>query len=161
MIAPSTSRTGGRGAPAPTRRVALIIWSALLLGVIAFTVVATYVGPRGFWGRNEELARILPPIAIGLAVVCLVISRLVPPRMKQAPAATPDALGVARTVVASALNEGGALWAVIGRMLTGSTLTLVALVISIAGMLLAFPSSPRWARLCATSEQRAANPLVR
>ena len=43
--------------PTPTRRVALIIWSALLLGVIVFTAVATYVGPRGFWGRNDELAK--------------------------------------------------------------------------------------------------------
>jgi hypothetical protein len=161
VIAPSTFRTDGRGAPTPTRRVALIIWSALLLGVIAFTAAATYVGPRGFWGRNDELARILPPIAIGLAVVCLVISRVIPPRMRQAPAGTPDALGVARTTVASGLNEGGALWAVTGWMLTGSTLTLLALVISIAGMLLAFPSSARWSRLCATSEQTPENPLVR
>src|SRR3954451_20343950 len=151
----------GRSAPVPTRRVALIIWSALLIGVILFAAVATYVGPKGFWGRNDQLAAILPPITIGLAVVSLVISRLVPPRMKGGPAGTPDALGVARTIVASGLNEGGALWAVVGWMLTGSTMALVALAISIAGLLLVFPSRNRWARLCATPGQEPATPLVR
>jgi len=152
---------GGQQNPVVTRRTALIIWSALFAGVVIFAAVATAVGPT-FWRQNGEIADVLAWFALGVAPVWLVVSRLLPSRVKAAPGATPDSLALARTIVASALNEGGALFASVAWMLGGRVLALVALAISLGGLLIAFPSAARWQRLGGDPESaERSNGLVR
>jgi hypothetical protein len=147
--------------PMLARRTALIIWCALFAGVVVFAVVATAVGP-GFWPQGGEVADLLAWVALGMALVVLPVSRLLPSRMKAMPGASADALAVARTIVASALNEGAGLFAGIAWMLGGRMLALVALAIALSGLLLAFPSAARWQRLGGSTVQaERPNRLVR
>jgi hypothetical protein len=143
------------------RRTALIIWCALFAGVVAFAVVATVAGPN-FWQQGGEIADVLAGVAVAMALVCLPVSRLLPSRVKAMPGAQPEALALARTIIATALNEGAGLFAGVAWMLGGRMLALVALAISMAGLLLAFPSAARWQRLGGSAAQvERPNRLVR
>lgn len=146
----------------PTRRTALTIWSALFAGVVIFTTVATVLGPS-FWRQSSnEGAELLTWVALGMALVGLLASRVIPNLGKPAQGVPPDAVGVTRTIVASALNQGSALLAIVVWMLGGRMLALVALAISVVGLLLAFPSAARWPNLCANPDRAGRqNPLVR
>ncbi len=147
--------------PTSARRTALIIWGALSAGVVIFALVATAVGPR-FWPQGQEIGDVLASLALGMALVMLPVSRVVPSQIKPTPGATPNALAISRTIVSSALNEGAGLFAGIAWMLGGRMLALVALAISLAGLLLAFPSAARWQRLGGSAVQiERPNRLVR
>jgi len=65
--------------------------------------------------------------------------RVLPKRMKAQPGATPDGVGLARTIIASVSNEGAALFAVVTWMVGGRMLSLVALAVSLIGLLLGLP----------------------
>ncbi len=160
MIPGNPAGAGGRQIPAPTRQTALIIWSALLASVVVFAVVATAVGPA-FEQHRPEAPEILVWVALAMALVTFLMSRMVPGRVKAAPVATPDGLAVSRTIIAASLNEGSALFAIIVWMLGGQPLVLVPLAISVVGLLLAFPSETRWQRLSAGSGQTQRAKLVR
>jgi hypothetical protein len=97
-----------------------------------------------------------------MAVLDLLLSRLLASRAKPMPGATSEAVALTRTIVASAINEGSALFAVVAWMVGGDPLALVALAISLAGLVLAFPSLGRWRKLGGSSERtERPNRLVR
>jgi hypothetical protein len=160
--APEPAPARGPPMPVPTRRVGLIIWSALLAGAGTFFVVATVVGPVSPEGRpRQELAEILVPLGVGLSLVTLVLSRIVP-RFAKAPAGTPaGGVALTRTIIAAALNEGAALFATIIWLLTAASLALVPFAVSVAGLLAAFPSAARWERLGGTPGGPERSRLVR
>lgn len=151
---------GGRPVQAPTRRIALIIWSALFASVAAFAVLATVLRP-GFRQQNGEAPELLVWVALGMALVTFLMSRILPGRIKTAAVATADGIAVSRTIIAASLNEGSALFAVIVWMLGGRPLSLVPLAVSVAGLLLAFPSEARWRKLCAGAGETQQTRLVR
>jgi uncharacterized BrkB/YihY/UPF0761 family membrane protein len=138
---------GGERTPVIARRTALAIWSALVAGVVILTVVAAMVGPTVLQ-QNRDAVEPLTWTALGMALVTLLLSRLLPGKVKAMVGMKPDDVGVKRTIIASALNEGSALLAALAWMLTASMLALAALAISVAGLLLAFPSAARWPSLC-------------
>lgn len=143
----------------PSRRIALVIWFALCAGVTMFAVVASLVGPT-VRERGGGAPEVLAWVALGVAIVALAASRLVPGLVRAPPGAPPEAAGVTRTIIAAALNEGAGLLAVVVWMVTGQ-LAVVALAISAVGLLLAFPSEERWKRLCAGPGGTATSRLVR
>jgi hypothetical protein len=134
------------GAVGPTRRTAVIVWCGLSAGVVALAAVATAVGPT-CWQHNGDVAGVYAWVALGMAPACLLVSRLLPGRIKVT-GATPEAVALQRMLIASALNNGSALFAVMAWILGGSGLSVFALVISMVGLLLAFPSAARWRSLC-------------
>lgn len=143
----------------PTRRTALIIWSALVAGVATFGIVGTVVGPGV--RRNGAAPELLVWVSLGLTAVTFVLSRVLPGKLQMVPGATPDAMAVSRTIVASALNEGAALFAIIVWMIGGYVVVLIPLAISVVGLLLAFPSETRWQALTADPGQPRRSPMVR
>jgi hypothetical protein len=82
-----------------------------------------------------------------MALACLLASRIVPSRFKPVPGGTPDSIAVARSVVASALNGSIALYAPLAWMISGNVIALVALAISLIGLLLDVPTERRWQKL--------------
>jgi hypothetical protein len=130
-----------------TRRTALTIWYVFVGGVLVLTVVGTAVGPR-IWSRVSDARNVVPWVVFGMALGCLVASKILPSRIKPVPGATPDSIAVGRSVVATALNGAIALQAPLAWMISGKVLALVALAISLVGLLLAFPSERRWQKLC-------------
>jgi hypothetical protein len=150
MIVP-TPKSGAPQIPVPTRKTGLVIWAALLAGLLLFAAVATYVGAnlrRQPGPEVERLGEIFLYLAGGLSSLMLLLSFVIPRRMVRAvPQATPDALALSRTIVASTLNEGPALFCIVAWMTTGNPWLLGPFALSLLGLLLAFPSEARWARL--------------
>ena len=131
-------------APNAPRRIALIIWGAILAGVAILVLVAALVGPSLHRdGDPAGLAEVLVPLAAVLAAGTLVASRLVP-RLVQA---TGDQGALAKHVTACALCDGGALFAAVVWMVTGAPLALALLLLPLAGLLACWPGDARWAAL--------------
>lgn len=149
MIVPSQG-PAGRPMPPPTRRTGLVVWGALLAGLVLFAGVAGYVGPnvqRRGAAEVERLGEIFLYLAGGMSALMLLLSFVIPARVRTAPQAGPDALAMSRTIVASAANEGPALFCIVAWMTTGNPWLAAPFALSILGLLLAFPSEARWARL--------------
>ncbi len=130
----------------PTRRSALITWWVLALSVVIVAAVATAAGPQ-CWQRNRDVAGLFAWVALGMALLCLLLSRWLPGR-SIALRADRNAVAYQRTIVALVMNEGAALFAGVAWMLGGRILAITAVAISGLGLILAYPSVSRWQRLC-------------
>jgi hypothetical protein len=128
------------------RRTAVVIWSALVGGVATFTGVALVV-PLGR-PMDPELGSVLLLVALAMAVVSVVVSFWIPRRIKPGGAVvTPDQLALTRTVIAGALCEGPALFALVGLMVTRDASMFLPYVLSLGALLAHFPGAARWERL--------------
>lgn len=132
--------------PPSLRRTAVVVWAALTGGLVLFTAVATRMPPtRADGGR---LAAVLFPAVAGVAVVFVLLSWLLPGRIRPGGAVvTPDQLALSRSVVACALCEGPALFAVVGLMLTRAPAMLLPFALSAGALLAHYPGRSRWERL--------------
>ncbi len=130
------------------RRTAYVIWGALLFGVLTFAAVAAFVGP-GMRQQGSDVAPLfLADLSVALALVGVLASRIVPPRLGPRPGVDdPEALALTRNIVATSLCEGTALFGVIAWMLTGSERAVLGLAIAVAGILSSFPGDARWRSL--------------
>lgn len=135
----------GAAARVASRRTALIIWYVILAGALGLTVVAAIFGP-GIWPRVSDAGRVVAWAAFGMSLACLLVSRVLPSRMKS-PGAPVENIAATRSVVATTLNGGIALFAPLAWMVSGKMIAIVALAISLLGLLLAFPSERRWQKL--------------
>lgn len=115
-------------------------------GALVLTVVGTAVGPR-IWSRMSDAGNVVAWVVFGMALACLLASRIVPTRIKPVPGATPDSIALGRSLVASALNGAIALQAPLAWMISGKVIALVALAISLFGLLLSLPTERRWEEL--------------
>jgi len=128
-----------------TRRTALVVWYVILAGVLGLTGVAAIFGP-GIWPRVSDAGAVVAWVVFAMALACLLVSRLLPSRIKQ-PGAPVENIAVARSLVATALNGSIALFAPLAWMVSGKMIALVALAISLGGLLLVVPSQRRWQKL--------------
>lgn len=128
------------------RRTAVVIWSALVGGVAIFTLVALLV-PLGR-PMDPELAAMLLLVALAMAVFSVGVSFWIPRRLKPGGAVvTADQLALTRTVIAGALCEGPALFALVGLMMTRDASMFLPYALSLGALLFHFPSARRWERL--------------
>ena len=128
-----------------SRRNAYIIWGALLLGVLSFAAVASIVAPGVRAGSHAP--DVLAEIAVALSVVCVVLSRVVPGRLRQPSGVDPEAFALSRNIVAAALCEGPSLFAIVAWMLTGRAWAAVGFAFAVAGLVACFPGDARWRSL--------------
>jgi hypothetical protein len=128
------------------RKIATIIWWALLAGLLIFLVVAT-VALASIRTADPRLTNVLAVAVSVLAVVEVVLSRFVPRAIRKHEADTADQHALRKNVTAVALCEGPGLFAVVAWMITGSPLVLPALAVSIVGLVACFPSDARWEAL--------------
>jgi len=135
------------------RTTAYVVWGSLLLGVLAFTVVAAFVGP-GMRSRGAPAPDALAHVALAVAVGGVLASRLVPPRLRRPAGRDPDAFAMSRNIVAAALCEGPALFGLVAWMVTGGATALVAIAIALAGLVSCFPGDARWRWLTSDAEAR-------
>ena len=133
--------------PQPSlRRTAVVIWASLVAGVAIFTGVALLV-PLGRT-VDPELAAVLLLVALGMAVLSVGLSFWLPRRVRPGGAVvTPDQLALARTVIAGALCEGPALFALVGLMTTRDASLFLPYALSLAALLGHYPGTARWERL--------------
>ncbi|HEY6106344.1 MAG TPA: hypothetical protein VIV59_10205 [Anaeromyxobacteraceae bacterium] len=143
---PRLGRGRSRLAQLSLRRTAAVIWSALVGGVAIFTGVALVV-PLGR-PMDPELGSVLLLVALGMAVLSVGLSFWLPRRMRPAGAVvTPDQLALTRTVIAGALCEGPALFALVGLMVARDASMFLPYALSLGALLAHFPGEARWERL--------------
>lgn len=123
----------------------MIFWYVLMAGALGLTVVAAIFGP-GIWSRVSGRGNPAAWVIFAMTPACLLASRVLPSRLTP-PAATVESIAVLRSVVATALNGSVALLAPLAWMVSGNVIALVALAISVIGLLLVMPSQQRWQRL--------------
>jgi hypothetical protein len=128
------------------RKIATIVWWALLGGLLAFLVAASLARPS-MGSADPGLTRILTLLATGLAVVEVALSRLVPRFMPTREAVTPDQRALALTIVAAALCEGSGLFCVVVWLLTGTPWIFGALAMALVGLVACHPGEARWESL--------------
>jgi hypothetical protein len=132
--------------PFSPRRIAVVIWAGLVGGVVVFSGVALLVPMGGSMG--PELASALLAVTLAVAAISVALSFWIPRRMRPGGAVvTPDQLAMSRSVVAGALCEGPALFAVLGVMLTRDASLLLPYALSLVALLAHFPGAARWERL--------------
>lgn len=160
------------------RVVATIVWAALLAGATAFLGVALFLvfGLRGGAGLGApSIAVPLVGASLFLSVVTVALSWLWAVRMpiarppeggtaRRGAAAYPpgpEADGLARLIVSSALCEGGALFAVVAILQTGHVLALASYGLSWLALAAHYPGRRHWARLTGLPDTARRNPLIR
>lgn len=158
------------------RLVATIIWAALLTGQTIFLGVALYLvfGVRGGAGMGAPLDAepALVGASLALSVMSVALSWLWAVRKARAgsggvrtrPRAIPpgpEADAVARLVVAGALCESGALFAVVVFLVSGNVIALAAYALSWLALAAHFPGDRRWAALTGVPAGPARNPMIR
>ncbi len=133
------------GGPHP-RRVALLLWAAMVGFLVAFLAmelaldlpVASADAPRG----------LLLALAIATSALGIVLSRLLPPRIPARQAGgRPAALALLRMVIGWALCEGAALFALAAHLLTQDTRLLGVFAVDLLALLTLFPGQEAWTRL--------------
>lgn len=151
--------------PTP-RRVATIVWSALLTGPTLFLGLALFLvlGLRGGAGLGTRLdPLVLIGGSLGLSVVTVALSWIwaVRMRIEQTAQGTelqrrrvaagsptgPDAVALTRLIVSCALCEGGALCACVVFLVTGQPLALLPYALSWIALAAHFPGDRHWKEL--------------
>lgn len=128
------------------RRTAYVIWGALLLGPLAFAVIASQVGP-GLRAPGEQPLEILAQLSLAFAVASVLGSRVLPRLLRLQPGLPPEQVALTRNIIALALCEGAALFGLVAWMITGSEWGVVAAAMGIAGLVSCFPGDARWRSL--------------
>jgi hypothetical protein len=108
-------------------------------------LVGIGIGP-GIWPRGRDAGVVLAWILLALAPLFLVLSKMLPGRVRGLPGASGEAVAFTRTILAVALNGSVALYAALAWTVGGSIIAIIALAISLVGMLLTLPSEGRWDR---------------
>jgi hypothetical protein len=130
-----------RPEPPSVRYIAYVIWGSLLLGVLLMAGIAAFIGPGLRAAQDVPLPDALPVSSAILNMILLPGSRFFPRAM---PPATPT---LTRNIVATAICEGGALYAAVAWMLTGNRHALAGLIMGLGGIAICFPNDTRWRAL--------------
>jgi len=147
------------GAPHP-RRVALLLWTAMVGFLLAFLAMelaldlpaASADAPRG----------LLLGLGIASSALGIVLSRLLPPRIPARQAGgRPAALALLRMVIGWALCEGAALFAMAAHLLTQDSRLLLVLAVDLLALLALYPGEEAWSRLSVEKRRREPGRMVR
>jgi hypothetical protein len=136
----------GAGTPAAPRRTAVVVWAAMVAGLVLLLGVAAALGPAMQAQADPELGETLVAVLGLVSAGSLIASRVVP-RWVKVPAALADQAALPKQLIACAFCDAGALFAVVVWMLTGSPLALALLLLPLAGLLSCWPGEARWAAL--------------
>lgn len=127
--------------PPSVRYVAYVIWGSLLAGVLIMAGVAAFLGPGIRENQWEPMPKAFPISAALTNVVLLALSRFLPRLLKE------DLPTLTKNVIATAICEAGALFAVVAWMLTGSEHAKIGMILGMGGIAICYPNDARWRAL--------------
>lgn len=133
------------------RRTTMMIWAFLTAGPAVFLAVAFAVSLPGT--PDPATAPQLLMLLAGMVVVGVALSWLWAIRIRLVGKSGLEAMTVedqarTRLIIAAALCEGPALFAVVVFMITRDALALLSFAIAFGALLAHFPGERHWARLC-------------
>ena len=128
---------------AMTRRIATLLWAALLVLPVAFLGVATT-------HRHEpstEHAALLLWVAVVASAFNVALSRVLHPRLEAARGGGPEAVTLTRFLVGWALCEAAALFPLVAFLVSHDLRLLAVLALDVVALVFLYPSDRRWSRL--------------
>lgn len=129
---------------APTRRLALLVWGALLATPLLFAGVTGVASPPRDM-RSPELSGMFFWMAAAVVGLGMALSRVLPPRIRPRAQGSRDSVAFTRLLVAWAILEGASMFALVARMVTGDPLLYVPFALGFLAQAALFPSEARWA----------------
>jgi hypothetical protein len=132
--------------PQEPRKIALIIWGAMV-GVLLLSFAVASVLGDGRPPVEPGLGRMLALIATIQAAISVVASRHLPGYLKPRGSVTPDQHALTRHIVAAGVCEASALFSVMAWFLTGNTWLLAPLAVAQVGLATCYPGIERWVTL--------------
>jgi len=135
----------GPVAPHP-RRVAVMVWAAMVGFLLAFLAMELALDlPTGSVAAQR---RLFFGLAIVTSALCIVLSRLLPPRIPaQQAGGKPAALALVRMVIGWSLCVGAALFAMVAHLLTQDPRLLGVFGVDLLALLTLFPGEDAWTHL--------------
>ncbi|WP_242343105.1 hypothetical protein [Anaeromyxobacter terrae] len=130
-----------------TRRIATLLWAALLVLPLAFLGVAVTRARGANPGGHDAL---LLWLAVAASAFNVALSRVLPPRLEALRRGGRDAVTLTRFLVAWALCEAAALCPLVAYLVTRDPRLVVVLVLDLAALAFLYPSDRRWDRLAPT-----------
>lgn len=128
---------------APTRRVALVIWGALLATPLLFAGVTVVAAPPRDM-RSPELAGMFFWMAAAVVGLGMALSRVLPPRIRPRAQGSRDSVALTRLIVAWAILEGASMFALVAQMVTGDPLLYLPFAAGFLAQAALYPSEARW-----------------
>jgi hypothetical protein len=129
---------------AMTRRIATLLWAALLVLPIAFLGVATTLERHA---PSTEHGALLLWLAIVASAFNVALSRVLPPRLEAARGGGREAVTLTRFLVGWALCEAAALFPLVAFLVTRDPRLVAVLALDVIALVLLYPSDRRWNRL--------------
>jgi len=127
-----------------TRRIATLLWAALLVVPIAFLGVATTLERHA---PSTEHGALLLWIAVIASAFNVALSRVLPPRLEAVRRGGREAVTLTRFLVGWALCEAAALFPVVAYVVTHDPRLVLVLALDMAALVFLYPSDRRWKRL--------------
>jgi hypothetical protein len=127
----------------PTRRIATLVWGAIVSTPVLFAGVTLAAAPPG-GTSSPELAGMFRFMAAAVAGLGLVLSRVLPPRIRARSQGARDTVTFTRLLVAWAILEGAAMFPLVAQMVTGDALLLAIGAVPLAALVALFPTEARW-----------------
>ncbi len=127
-----------------TRRIATLLWAALLVVPIAFLGVAVTLENHPPYTEHGAL---LLGIAVVASAFNVALSRVLPPRLEAIRRGGRDVVTLTRFLVGWALCEAAALFPLVAYLVSHDPRLVVVLALDMAALVLLYPSDRRWNRL--------------
>jgi hypothetical protein len=127
----------------PTRRIAVLVWGAILSTPVLFAGVTLVAAPPGGM-RSPELSGMFRFMAAAVVGLGLVLARVLPPRIRARSQGSRDTVTFTRLLVAWAILEGAAMFPLVAQMVTGDGLLLAISAVPLAALVALFPTEARW-----------------
>jgi hypothetical protein len=124
-----------------TRRLALVIWGAMMLVPLLFLAVADAVRWPSPLGADTGL---LFGVTLAASALFISLAHLLPPSLPSS-SAGPGATVLVRMLVGWALCEAAALFPLMAWIVTGDQRLLGVCAVDLAALLTLFPREARWA----------------
>jgi hypothetical protein len=128
---------------APTRRIAVLVWGAIVSTPVLFAGVTLVAAPPGGL-RSPELTGMFRFMAAAVVGLGLVLARLLPPRIRARSPGSRDTVTFTRLIVAWAILEGAAMFPLVAQIVTGDPLLLAIGAVPLAALVALFPTEARW-----------------
>jgi len=129
---------------APTRKVAVVVWGAMVASPVLFAAMTlVVVAPRDL--RSPELSGLFFWMAGAVVGIGVALSRLLPLRILPRDQRPRDTLAFTRLVVAWAILEGAAMFPLVAELVTGDPFLYLLCAVAVAAQVSLFPSQERWA----------------
>ncbi|HVH04414.1 MAG TPA: hypothetical protein VNE71_00265 [Myxococcota bacterium] len=129
-----------------TRRIATLLWAALLVVPLAFLGVALTLH-RG--APSTEHRTLFLWLAVAASAFNVALSRVLPPRLDSARGSGREAATLTRFLVGWSLCEAAALFPLVAYLVTRDVRLVVVLALDVIALVFLYPSDRRWNRLAA------------